>query len=64
MYRGFFFFFFFDREGDYNPKAKLNFKTPNAQTIVKTFFFFICGENSFPSVSVYVSVYLSTEYKF
>lgn len=62
MYRGFL-FFIFDREGDYNPKAKLNFKTPNAQTIVKTFFF-ICGENSFPSVSVYLSVYLSTEYKF
>lgn len=35
-----FFFFFFDREGDYNLKAKLNFKTPNAQTIVKPFFFF------------------------
>lgn len=36
MYRGGFFW----TEGDYNPKGKLNVKTPNAQTIVETFFFF------------------------
>lgn len=60
MYRGFFFFFFFDREGDYNPKAKLNFKTPNAQTIVKTFFFFPFVERivSHLFLSMSLSIYL------
>lgn len=52
------FIFFFDREGDYNPKAKLNFKTPNAQTIVKTSFSFVERIVSHLFLSMSLSIYL------
>lgn len=55
---------FLDREGDYNPKGKLNVKTPNAQTIVETFFFsFVERIVSHLFLSISLSVYLSIEYK-
>lgn len=51
-------FIYFDREGDYNPKAKLNFKTPNAQTIVKTSFSFVERIVSHLFLSMSLSIYL------